>query len=83
MKKWIIASACILTFSGYAAAQSSPAKAMVNTSSSSAKAPKKGTEASKPAKKGATNTVPEPIKLAIPRINDSDTLTSVPKTKEK
>jgi len=76
MKKWIIASVCILTFSGYAAAQNTPAKATVATTE---KAPKKGTDATKPDKKSAKKTAAEPIKLAIPRVNDNDTLTTVPK----
>ncbi|HYH13822.1 MAG TPA: hypothetical protein VD794_01290 [Flavisolibacter sp.] len=77
MKKWIIASACILTFSGYAAAQSTSAKATVTPT---AKASKKGTEATAPVKKSNKKTTEEPIKLTIPRFNDSDTLTSVPRS---
>jgi len=76
MKKWIIASACIVTFSGYAAAQSTPAKA---PEKATVKAPKKGTEATAPAKKDNKKAAEEPIRLAIPRFNDSDTLTTVPK----
>lgn len=79
MKKWIIASACILTFSGYAAAQNAPAKA-TSTSSYAAKAAKKSTEASAPVKKDTKKTAPDPIKITIPRFNDNDTLTSVPKS---
>jgi acyl-CoA synthetase (AMP-forming)/AMP-acid ligase II len=80
MKKWIIASACILTFSGYAAAQQTPAKA---TETTTAKTQKKGAEATTPNKKGAKKATVEPIKLTIPRINDSDTLTSIPKSGRK
>lgn len=76
MKKWIIVSACILTFSGYAAAQSTPAKATVATTEKTSKA-----EATKPIKKETKKAAAEPIKLTIPRINDSDTLTAVPKTR--
>ncbi|ANE51589.1 hypothetical protein [Flavisolibacter tropicus] len=79
MKKWIIAAACILTFSGYAAAQNAPAKAL-STSSYAAKAPKKNAEAAAPVKKDTKKTAPEPIKITIPRFNDNDTLTSVPKS---
>ena len=79
MKKWIIASACILTFSGYAVAQSAPAKA-TSTSSHAAKAAKKSTEASAPVKKDTKKNTTEPIKITIPRFNDNDTLTSVPKS---
>ena len=77
MKKWIIASAFILNFSGYAAAQNTPAKATVATTE---KASKKGVETTKSTKKENKKAAAEPIKLTIPRINDSDTLTTVPKT---
>ncbi len=77
MKKWIITSACILIFSGYAAAQQTPTKA---TKTSTAKTQKKGIEATAPGKQDTKKATVEPIKLTIPRINDSDTLTSVPKS---
>ena len=79
MKKWIMAAACILTFSGFAAAQSTTAKV---TPTNTTKAVKKGTEA--PTKKGTTKKA-EPIeatvKLAAPKLNDNDSL-AIPKPKD-
>lgn len=71
-----MAAACILTFSGYAAAQSTTAKATTSTS----KTQKTGVEATNkkaPAKKTET----EPIKLAVPKLNDNDPA-AIPKQKD-
>ena len=82
MKKWIIATACILTFSGYAAAQNSSAKATSTTAAS--KTIKKGSEPVTPAKKGTTKkeTTEPVVKLALPKFDANDP-TAVPKPKEQ
>lgn len=81
MKKWIIATACILTFSGYAAAQSSSAKATSETAAS--KNLKKGTESTTTPKKSTPKReVTDPaIKLVIPKLDANDSA-AIPKPKE-
>lgn len=79
MKKWIIAVACILTFSGIAAAQSTTAK---TTPANTTTTTKKGTEA--PPKKGTTKkaeSIEATVKLAAPKLNDNDSL-AIPKPKD-
>ncbi|HEX6333733.1 MAG TPA: hypothetical protein VFZ78_05875 [Flavisolibacter sp.] len=83
MKKWILTAACIAAFSGFAAAQKSPAPAPVKKSEQ--KVVKKTPDNRKATLKQATpvkDTTAQEVKILLP-VFPIDTVTTVPKTKDE